>query len=88
MILNRETTDEYIVVTGINVSSYDVSYVLLIEVNFAVKNHSVSSLHILPRNERTSLESASPVLEMSSFKEMTEESEQQGVGGPTPKCPL
>ena len=65
MILNRETTDDYIVVTGINVSSYDVSCVLLIEVDFAVKesfeNHSVSSLHMLPRNERTCLEPASSV---------------------------
>ena len=52
------------------------------------ENHSVSSLHILPRNKRTSLEPASPVLEGSSFKEMTEKSEQQGVVEPTPKCPL
>ena len=48
------------------------------------ENHNVSSLHILPRNERTSLEPASPVLEGSSFKLITEESEQQGVGGPAP----
>ena len=52
------------------------------------EKHSVSSLHILPRNKRTSLEPVSPVLEGSSFKEMTEESEQQVVGGPAPKCPL
>ena len=52
------------------------------------ENHSVSSLHILPRNKRTSLEQASPVLEGASFKEMAEKSEQQGVGGPAHKCPL
>ena len=42
------------------------------------ENHSVSSLYILPRNKRPAfLEPISPVLERSSFKEMTEESEQE-----------